>query len=134
MIILSESNRTQVDDLIAAVNAVNELNRVWEKGRKRRVVNDVAWRHALSEYIENGEITITPSAKQIKTAEPYAAPREEMPRKRAEQDKPLPNADEIDKIMKTIRKFSDEPERLLESHLGIFTEPAPPGKMLDSQG
>ena len=131
---MSGSNRTQVDDLIAAVNAVNELNKVWEKGRKRRSVNDVAWRHALSEYIENGEIVITPDAKRVKAMEPDAPANDDMLPSRAERDKPLPRADEIDGMMKEIRKFTEEPERLLESHLGIFTEPAPPGKMLDSQG
>ena len=131
---MSGFNRTQVDDLVAAVNAVNELNKVWEKGRKRRAVNDVAWRHALSEYMENGDIAITPGANKMKAAESFAAPGDDMPGERVKRDKPLPRADEIDAIMKEIRKFIDEPERLLESHLGIFTEPAPPGKMLDSQG
>ena len=131
---MSGYNRTQVDDLIAAVNAVNELNKIWETGRKRRVVNDVAWRHALSEYMENGNIAITTGVKNMEVVEPYAVPGDDMPGERMERDKPLPGADEIDGMMKEIRKFTDEPERLLESHLGIFTEPAPPGKMLDSQG
>jgi len=131
---MSGANRTQVDDLIAAVNAVNELNKVWEKGRKRRSVNDVAWRHALSEYMEYEGIAITPDTGQIKAPEPYTTVREDMPDDRAARDKSLPRADEIDRIMNEIRGLTDEPERLLESHLGIFTEPAPPGKMLDSQG
>ena len=131
---MSAYNRTQVDDLIAAVSAADELNKVWEKGRKRRAVNDVAWKNALSEFMENGEIAITPDTKQVKAAEPYAAPREDLPRERMERKEPLPRPDEIEGILKEIRKFTDEPERLLESHLGIFTEPAPPGKTLDSQG
>ena len=131
---MSGANRTQVDDLIAAVNAADELNKVWEKGRKRRAVNDVAWKEALSEYMENGEIAITPATKKVSTAEAYVAPSEDIPADRAERSMPAPNTEEIEVMMKEIRKFSDEPERLLESHLGIFTEPAPPGKMLDSQG
>jgi hypothetical protein len=131
---MSGMNRTQVDDLIAAVNAVKEVNKVWDEGRKRRLVNDVAWRHALSEYMENGEIAITPSTKQVKEPESYTAPRDDLPSDRVAQDKPLPGTEEINGMMNEIRRLIDEPERLLESHLGIFTEPAPPGKMLDSQG
>ena len=132
---MSGSNRTQVDDLIAAVSAADELNKIWEKGRKRRVVNDVAWRHALSEYMENGEIAnITQGTKSVAMAEPYIVPSEDIPLDRADRDKPLLSTEAIDGMMDEIRKFIDEPERLLESHLGIFTEPAPPGKMLDSQG
>ena len=120
--------------MIAAVNAVNELNKVWEKGRKRRMVNDVAWRHALSEYMEHGDIAITKNTRQVKAPDAYAAPREDPPGDRGVSDKPLPEAKEIDGMMSEIRRLTDEPERLLESHLGIFTEPAPPGRMLDSQG
>ena len=131
MIIISESNRTQADYLIAAVNAANELNRIWEKGKKRRAVNDTAWRLALSEYMGNGEIAITPGSKHVNVAE---SPKEDTQSDLVELGKQLPGVDEIDVMMKEIRKFTDEPERLLESHLGIFTEPAPPGRMLDSQG
>ena len=131
---MSGYNRTQVDDLVAAVNAVKELNKAWEKSKKHRAVDDVAWKHALSEYIDGEAMTITPHLKQMNAAEPHVARRRETAAERPAPKKPLPAADEIDGLMKEIRKFTDEPERLLESHLGIFTEPAPPGKMLNSQG
>ncbi|MDR3075977.1 MAG: hypothetical protein LBU26_01650 [Synergistaceae bacterium] len=131
---MSGSNQTQADDLIAAVNAANALNKVWEKGRKRRSVNDVAWSHALSEYIENEDIAVTPALSGAKSPEQYAAPKDDAPGERALHGRDLPDADEINSMMNEIRRLTDEPERLLESHLGIFTEPAPPGKMLDSQG
>ncbi|MCL2684151.1 MAG: hypothetical protein FWE55_02810, partial [Synergistaceae bacterium] len=101
---MSGSNRTQADDLIKAVDAVNELNKVWDKGRKRRPVNDVTWRRALSEHMEQGETVITP--------EPCEALTDDVPGDSALSDKPLP-AEEIDGIMNEIRRLTDEPERLL---------------------
>ena len=88
----------------------------------------------MSEYMECGEISITPDTGQIKAPEPCATAREEMPDDRTSRGKSLPRADEIDGMMNEIRRLTDEPERLLESHLGIFTEPAPPGKLINSQG
>jgi hypothetical protein len=134
VIVMSGANRTQADDLIAAVNAVNELNKAWEKGRKRRAVNDVAWRHALSEYMERGDIEITPRLEGSDATETRAAPQNETPGERAPRDEPPPSPKEISNMMEEIRRLTDEPERLLESHLGIFTEPAPPGRMLNSRG
>jgi ribosomal protein L31E len=133
--IMSGSNRTQADDLIAAVNAVNAMNKVVDKGRKGRSVNDVEWRRALSEHMGREDVTITPQLEEARMPETYAAPRgDDTSNDRMARDKPLPAADEINNMMEEIRRLTDEPERLLESHLGIFTEPAPPGRMLNSRG
>ena len=88
----------------------------------------------MSEYIENESIAITPDMREAKGHEPYAAHKDEAPGEWAYNGRELPDAGEIGNMMDDIRRRADEPERLLESHLGIFTEPAPPGKMLDSQG
>jgi len=52
----------------------------------------------------------------------------------AEWDESLPEAGEVGVMMSEIRKLTDEPERLMESHLGVFTDPAPPGRVLNSRG
>ena len=127
-------NGTQADSLIAAVNAVNELNRVWEKGRKRRLVNDVAWRRALSEYIQQEEMAISSDTHRARAPEPSVMPGREGLRDLPERDEPLLEAGEVRVMMREIRKLTEEPERLLESHLGVFTDPAPPGRMLNSSG
>jgi hypothetical protein len=133
---MSGFNRTQADDLIAAVNAVNAVNKVSKKGRKRASVNDVAWKEALSENMEReGLEPIATKREETSTVEAPAITRQDdFPGDKTYRDKMALDANTIDDMMKEIRRLSDEPEKLLESHLSVFTEPAPPGKTLDSSG
>jgi hypothetical protein len=42
--------------------------------------------------------------------------------------------EEFDEMVAVIRGMILEPEKLLESHLGVFINPAPPGKVLNAEG
>jgi hypothetical protein len=83
---------------------------------------------ALAKSAGRADIAL-PESKEAEHAETPAAPDELTP-----GNDEIPGAEEINGMMDEIRRLSEDPERLLESHLGIFTEPAPPGKMLDSRG
>lgn len=46
----------------------------------------------------------------------------------------IDSAADFDRALGEIRKMADEPERLMESHLNVFLDPAPPGRLLSAKG
>jgi hypothetical protein len=130
-----QNGGTQADDLIVAVQASGAAVKVWQKGRKRAIVNDVAWREALAENMQRENVS--PVALKSGGADASRKPERLTPQP---QDDFAPRGGSelegtsLESILRRIRSLSDDPEKLLESHLGIFIEPAPPGKVLNSQG
>jgi hypothetical protein len=118
-----------------AAGAVSEVNRVRQKGRKREVASDAAWSDALAESMGSAKAAESPALEERVCAveevirEEAAGPVSGETSSRGRGD-----AEALDSMMKEIRRMAEEPEKLLESHLGVFTEPAPPGKILNSRG
>lgn len=46
----------------------------------------------------------------------------------------IESEEDLQLVLRVIKRMSDDPEQLFESHLNLFIEPAPPGKVLNSQG
>ncbi|MDR1915872.1 MAG: hypothetical protein LBQ58_04770 [Synergistaceae bacterium] len=116
------------------VSDASEVNRVKKKGRKRGVVSDLAWKDALTESMEGMRID-APESVEDRAESVKEVYRDESPDSGLRENTHTEGRKvEFDAMMKEIRKMAEDPEKLLESHLGVFTEPAPPGKILDSQG
>ena len=119
---------------VDAINALNSANRIESKGRKRKAIPDENWEEVWLENLAKYGIK---AAKEVgETAEALASALdadsvEDFP----ENDGDLEGFEmEFDEMLTAIRKMADDPEKLVESHLGVFTDPAPPGRMLNSQG
>ncbi|MDR3332970.1 MAG: hypothetical protein LBT08_10125 [Synergistaceae bacterium] len=127
-------NRPFVEPSVEAISAVDAANRIGSKGRKRRAISDAGWEEVWFENLEKYGIRAT---REIKETEETLAPAiepetpEEFP-KDAEQFTKLEM--KFEEIITAIRKMADDPEKLVESHLGVFVDPAPPGRLLNSQG
>lgn len=119
---------------VTPVDAVAPLGRVERKRRKLRE-GDMIWREVLSETmggikVDRNEVAedVTESSRNepAETADPKGVSQRERSFDGSES--------EFESMMGEIRKMSDDPEGLIESHLSIFTDPAPPGRVLNSQG
>jgi hypothetical protein len=118
------------------VNPLSSTRRVEKKGRKWGAVHDANWDEILRENLEKIGAKAPEPVQKIDEA-PSA---EIMPEAEDGQGQDsaaeivINNEEDLEKIMKDIKKMADDPEKLVESHLGVFIEPVPNGKWVNSQG
>ena len=121
------------------VNPLSSTRRVEKKGRKWGAVHDTNWDEILRENLEKIGANAPEQVKQVKIVD-EAPSAEIMPETEDDHghdldaDIVINNEEDLEKIMKDIKKMADEPEKLGESHLGVFIEPVPNGKWVNSQG
>ncbi|MDR1471962.1 MAG: hypothetical protein LBS75_05510 [Synergistaceae bacterium] len=122
-------------DAFHEVPSVSEVNRVKKKGRKRGAVSDVAWKDALAESVCGASVGASETVEERAEVVEKAA-WEEPPDSISPETVRRGGGDEaeFDSMLEEIRRMAEVPEKLLESHLGVFIEPAPPGKILNSRG
>ncbi|MDR1482719.1 MAG: hypothetical protein LBI74_08850 [Synergistaceae bacterium] len=119
---------------VDAINAINSASRIESKGRKRKAISDANWEEVWLENLAKYGIK---AANEVgETAEALAAPPDADSAEDFPGDDAEPTVFEMgfEEMLTAIRKMADDPESLVESHLGVFTDPAPPGRMLNSQG
>ncbi|MDR3280669.1 MAG: hypothetical protein LBT23_09150 [Synergistaceae bacterium] len=117
-----------------AVNTHGDTSRIESKNRKGKAQSDSAWREVwitnLEKYgigeIEDIKNESEPQSAQIESSSPNDFPIEKRKHKATEE--------ELGEILLAIREMADNPEKLFESHLGIFIDPTPPGKVINSRG
>jgi hypothetical protein len=118
------------------VNPLSSTRRVEKKGRKWGAVHDANWDEILRENLEKIGAKVPEPVKKVDEA-PSA---EIMPETKDDQGRDpdaeiiINNEEDLEKIMRDIKKMADDPEKLVESHLGVFIEPVPNGKWVNSQG
>ena len=120
---------------VPPVGGISPVRRI-ERKRKKLREGDGVWRDVLSETL--GSEHIVPPARvedsrepsEVETPEQVEPALPELPTRRDFDG----SEHEFKRMIDEIRKMSDDPEGLMESHLSIFTDPAPPGKLLNSQG
>jgi hypothetical protein len=119
------------------VNPLSPTRRVEKKGRKWKPVHDESWEEILRENLE------TMGAPEAEPAKKAGGIAEDGGASQAPAETPLPerNAEfainseaDFERVIMDIKKMADEPEKLVESHLGVFIEPVQPGKWINSQG
>lgn len=106
------------------------VKRIRRKDRVRPLGEDSEWEEVLKENLETVNVD-APAAVRNEPAPPVSqTEREEPPPvRRSVGEQPEP-----EELMRQIRTLADDPEKLLESHLGIFTAPVSNGKLLNSKG
>jgi hypothetical protein len=116
------------------VNPASPTRRVEKKGRKWRALEDPSWDEALKEHLEKIGASAPEALKKnedlkVKTSEAPAGYEREQGTELC-----INSEEDFDKIIDEIKKMADDPEKLVESHIKVFTEPVSNGKLLDSQG
>jgi hypothetical protein len=119
---------------VDAINAINAANRVESKGRKRKAISDANWEEVWLENLAKYGIKATEEVNETAEALASTLESEFVESFPGDADEPASFVMEFDDMITAIRKMADDPEKLVESHLGIFIDPAPPGRMLNSQG
>lgn len=127
---------TNVFMALSPIAPVIPVRRVERKGRKKG--NTIAsWREIFMDKLKNGgvtpvervEETISEEVAEVAATEPLSvtvlSPGEKLS---------IDSKEDFDRVIQMIRSMANDPEKLVESHLNLFTAPAPPGKMLNSQG
>jgi hypothetical protein len=117
------------------ITPISPVRPIGAKGRKREATPDMTWREVLLENLQDG--IHVPAIQMKEPDDPVAELGEEV----AFEEPPptrsgitIETKAEFDNIIAEIRKMADEPEKLVLSHLGVFIDPAPPGRLLNSQG
>jgi hypothetical protein len=118
------------------VNSLSSTRRIEKKGRKWGAVHDAAWEEALRENLENVGVVSSAPIRLIEEPETMETMREapEEVELEAGAELEIKTEEEFAQVIKEIKKMADDPEKLVESHLGIFLDPVPPGKLLNSKG
>lgn len=131
----SDGFRTELAPVSAGIAA--SVRKVERKGRKPKERGKI-WRDVVSEIMESA---LTDADENFGYFEDLDEPDSTSS---PEGDKPSDDFTgvgvfdgskrEFECMIGKIRKMSENPEELVESHLSIFTDPVPPGKVLNSRG
>lgn len=114
---------------IAAAYPVSSVKKVESKRRKSRLAAGVLWDDILKESMDTTD-TDTPVLVNSEEDKRHIQPEARRPAGRQSV-----SAQEPEDMIDEIRRIADgDPEKLMESHSYIFTEPVRPGKWVDSQG
>ena len=122
---------------LSAVSPVAPARRIERKGKKKGTILG-NWREIFLEKLAGGEVA-------------EVLPVENIPAERARNDESheepplviqirdgkrltIETEEDFHNVLHMIQRLADDPEKLVESHLNLFIDPAPPGKMLNSQG
>jgi hypothetical protein len=122
-------------DLI--VNPVSPTRRVEKKGRKWSSPHDTSWEEVLREKLEKEGVSAPEAVKLPDDAQPVlVVDVQESPGEKHDHSAKLTinSEEEFLKVIDDIKKMADDPEKLVESHLGVFIEPVPAGKWVNSTG
>jgi hypothetical protein len=122
-------------DLI--VSSISSTRRVEKKGRKWGTLEDTSWEEVLRENLEKEGVSAPEPVKLPDDAQPapVAEALEPAAGKRDQSAKLTINSqEEFLRVIDDIKKMADDPEKLVESHLGVFIEPVPAGKWINSTG
>lgn len=121
---------------IEAVLPLGPVRRIERKGKKRSPTLG-SWREIFMEKLAGVDLAGLFSVDDV----PGNSKGEEQ---RTEQAFVIRNTggasivveteEDFQNVLIMIQRFADDPERLIESHLNLFIEPAPPGKVLNSAG
>ncbi|MDL2263338.1 hypothetical protein LJC31_01655 [Synergistaceae bacterium OttesenSCG-928-I11] len=111
--------------------------RIERKGKKKGTILG-NWREIFLEKLAGVDIAeVLPvedvRAEQAKKDESYDEPPLII-QVRDGKRLTIETEEDFQNVLHMIQRLADDPEKLVESHLNLFTDPAPPGKMLNSQG
>jgi hypothetical protein len=130
----SDSHVYPAPNLIAPIEPARRIER---KGKKKSTILG-NWREIFLEKLAEADMTEVVTVESVRGEEAQSSePREESPlivRMRDGKRLTIETEEDFRNVLGMIRKFADDPEKLVESHLNLFTDPAPPGRMLNSQG
>lgn len=121
---------------LSPIAPVIPVRRVERKGSKKGT--DVSsWREIFMDKLRKGGVAPVEPVDEIFSDETaVVAPEEPLsvmvipPGEKLSID----SKEDFERVILMIRRMADNPEKLIESHLNLFTAPAPPGKMLNSAG
>jgi hypothetical protein len=119
---------------VDAIDAINAANRIGSKGRKRKAISDTNWEEVWLENLAKYGIRATREVKETDEALSSAFESDSVEDFPQDAGEPAEFKMEFEEMITAIRKMADDPEKLVESHLGVFVDPAPPGRMLNSKG
>lgn len=130
----NESNEYRSGLQVPPAGGVSPVRRI-ERKRKKVREGDGVWRDILSETLASEPaLRSNPVGSLRESSEEDATPQAgQEPEFMGEHDFDGSER-EFESMIEEIRKMSENPEGLIESHLSVFTDPAPPGKLLNSQG
>lgn len=117
-----------------AVPPVSKSTRVETKRRKGRAVRDPRWEDALRENIAGVDASSERRGEEEQNPREKTEGQAETTRTPLQNDEQRGRKEDFEALIEEIKKMADHPEKLLDSHSSIFTEPVPPGKWVDSQG
>jgi hypothetical protein len=113
------------------IDTQNSAGRIVSKNMKDKSQFGASWEEVWLENLDKHGIE---DVKKAADPQPPAAPNEAADGVPLREEKTAIPEMEFQEILTMIRKMADNPEKLFESHLGIFVNPTPPGKLLNSQG
>jgi hypothetical protein len=118
------------------VNPLSSTRRVEKKGRKWGAVHDTNWDEILRENLEKIGANAPEPVKKVDEAPSAEVVSESGDDQGHSLDAEITinNEEDFENIIKDIKRMADDPEKLIESHLGVFLEPVPNGKWVNSQG
>ncbi len=123
-----------------ALNAISPVAPTWRIERKGKKKGTILgnWREIFLEKLAGVDIA---EVLPVEDVHPEEARQDES------HDEPpliiqirdgkrliVETEEDFQNVLLMIQKLADDPEKLVESHLNLFIAPAPPGKMLNSQG
>lgn len=117
-----------------AVPPVSGPARVETKRRKGRVVPDPLWEEALRDNIEGVDALSGRRGEEGQNPEEKAERNVPAARASVQDDERDKREEDFEALIEEIKKMADNPEKLMDSHSAVFTEPVRPGKWVDSQG
>jgi hypothetical protein len=126
--------RTFDEPTTQALNTAINAGRIESKNRKRRAQSDADWKEVWLENLEKFGIRRSGDLNKVDEAQTRRVDPEIANTPAGSVGKLSTTEMKLEEVVSLIRKMADNPEKLLESHLGVFVEPAPPGKLLNSQG
>lgn len=120
-----------------AIAPVVPTHRVERKGKKKGIILG-NWREIFLEKLAGADVAEVLPVEDVRA--------EQVQKDEAYDDPPLiiqirdgkrltiETEEDFQNVLHMIQRLADDPEKLVESHLNLFIDPAPPGKMLNSQG
>jgi hypothetical protein len=120
-----------------AIASVAPSRRIERKGKKKSAVLG-NWREIFLEKLAEADMAEVMTVESVRKDEAQRSePIEESPlivRMRDGKRLTIETEEDFQDVLRMIKRLADDPEKLVESHLNLFTDPAPPGRMLNSQG
>jgi hypothetical protein len=122
------------EQLIKGIDAIRAASLIEGKKSKGNALPENGWKEVWLENLAKYGVKASPAIEEPDKSAGDRVRPEAVDVTLADLNESSSLGMRAEEVLTAIRGLADNPEKLLEAHLGLFIDPAPPGKLLNSQG